>query len=92
MSEKAETATSRNGAAGLTPQTAVHRTGHKRHPTGAPPPLPHPFAITTAAWLILALAVLASAFLVSLHCRRSGSITGSVPGCFASWLESGRPG
>jgi membrane-associated phospholipid phosphatase len=67
MSEKAETATSRDGAAGLTPQTAAHRTGRKRRPTGAPPPLPHPFAVSTAAWLILALAVLATAFLVSLH-------------------------
>ena len=67
MSEKAETATSRDGAAGLTPQAAAHRTLRKRRPTGAPPPLPHPFAISTAAWLILALAVLATAFLVSLH-------------------------
>ncbi|MCW2906676.1 MAG: rane protein of unknown function, putative kinase domain [Actinomycetia bacterium] len=64
MSEKAETVTSPDGPAGLTPATAAHRT---RRPTGAPPPLPHPFALSTAAWLILALAVLAIAFLVSLH-------------------------
>jgi membrane-associated phospholipid phosphatase/tRNA A-37 threonylcarbamoyl transferase component Bud32 len=67
MSEKAETVTSPDGPAGRTPATAAHRTGHHRRPTGAPPPLPHPFALSTAAWLILALAVLAIAFLVSLH-------------------------
>ena len=67
MSEKAEAITSRGSAADLTPQTAAHRSGRRRRPTGAPPPLPHPFAFSTAAWLILAIAVLATAFLVSLH-------------------------
>ena len=67
MSEEAETVISPDSPVNLTPGTAVHRTGRQRRPTGAPPPLPHPFAITTAAWLVLALAVLAVAFLVSLH-------------------------
>ena len=67
MSEEAETVISPDSPVNLTPGAAVHRTGRQRRPTGAPPPLPHPFAITTAAWLVLALAILAVAFLVSLH-------------------------
>jgi len=67
MSEEAETVISPASPVNLTPGAAVHRTGRQRRPTGTPPPLPHPFAITTAAWLVLALAVLAVAFLVSLH-------------------------
>ena len=67
MSEEAETAISPDSPVNLTPGAAVHRTGRQRRPTGAPPPLPHPFAVSTAAWLVLALAVLAIAFLVSLH-------------------------
>jgi membrane-associated phospholipid phosphatase len=67
MSEEAETVISPDSPVNLTPGPAVHRTGRQRRPTGAPPPLPHPFAITTAAWLVLALAVLAVAFLVSAH-------------------------
>jgi membrane-associated phospholipid phosphatase len=67
MSEKAETVTSPDSPAAHPPPTAAHRTGRQRRPTGAPPPLPHPFALSTAAWLVLALAVLAIAFLVSLH-------------------------
>jgi len=67
MTEKAETATARDGPPDLAPGTAARRTGRQRRPAGAPPPLPHPFALSTAAWLALALAVLASAFLVSLH-------------------------
>jgi tRNA A-37 threonylcarbamoyl transferase component Bud32/membrane-associated phospholipid phosphatase len=67
MSEEAETVISPDSPVNLTPGAAVHRTGRQRRPTGAPPPLPHPFTITTAAWLFLTLAVLAVAFLVSLH-------------------------
>jgi hypothetical protein len=36
-------------------------------PTGAPPPLPHPVAITTTAWLVLAALVLAGAFVAAQH-------------------------
>jgi tRNA A-37 threonylcarbamoyl transferase component Bud32/membrane-associated phospholipid phosphatase len=67
MSEEAETVISPDSPVNLTPGAAVHRTGRQRRPTGAPPPLPHPFAVSTAVWLVLALAVLAIAFLVSLH-------------------------
>ena len=67
MTEEAKTDTARDGPPALGPGTDVHRTRRQRRPTGAPPPLPHPFAISTAAWLFLALAVLATAFLVTLH-------------------------
>ena len=67
MTEEAKTDTARDGPPVLGPGTDVHRTRRQRRPTGAPPPLPHPFAISTAAWLFLALAVLATAFLVTLH-------------------------
>ena len=87
MSEKAETANSWDGAAALTPQTAAHRTGRKRRPTGAPPPLPHPFATSTALWLILALAVLGIAFLVSLH-----SPALRVDDRFSTWVLRGLAG
>jgi membrane-associated phospholipid phosphatase/tRNA A-37 threonylcarbamoyl transferase component Bud32 len=45
--------------------TAVQRERRQRRPTGAPPPLPHPIAISTTAWLLLAVVILASAFLIS---------------------------
>jgi membrane-associated phospholipid phosphatase len=45
--------------------SAVQRTRRQRRPTGAPPPLPHPIAISTTAWLLLAVVILAGAFLVS---------------------------
>jgi serine/threonine protein kinase len=43
------------------------RTGRQRRPTGAPPPLPHPFRVTTTAWLLLAVAIVTCAFLFSQH-------------------------
>jgi membrane-associated phospholipid phosphatase/tRNA A-37 threonylcarbamoyl transferase component Bud32 len=81
MSEKAETMTSQHDQADLASGTAVHRTSRQRRPTGAPPPLPHPFAITTAAWLFLAVLVLAVAFLVSLHAP-----TLRVDDRFSTWV------
>ena len=47
------------------PGSPVQRTRRQRRPTGAPPPLPHPIAITTTAWLLLAVIILAGAFVVS---------------------------
>ena len=44
---------------------AVHRTHRQRRPTGAPPPLPHPIAISTTAWLVVAVIIVAGAFLFS---------------------------
>ena len=45
--------------------TAVQRPRRQRRPTGAPPPLPHPIAVSTTAWLLLAVVILAGAFLFS---------------------------
>ena len=66
MTENAGTVTPLDGTAVPSPGPAVRRTSRRR-PTGAPPPLPHPVTISTTAWLILAVAVLAGAFLVSVH-------------------------
>ena len=41
------------------------RTARQRRPTGAPPPLPHPFTVSTTAWLVLAAVIVACAFLFS---------------------------
>ncbi len=43
----------------------VRRTGRQRRPTGAPPPLPHRIAVTTAAWVALAAILVTGGFLVS---------------------------
>jgi len=37
----------------------------QRRPTGTPPPLPHPIALSTTAWVLLAMVILAFAFLFS---------------------------
>ena len=44
---------------------SAQRTARQRRPTGAPPPLPHPFRVTTTAWLVLAVLIVACAFLFS---------------------------
>ena len=49
------------------PGPAVRKARRQRRPTGAPPPLPHPFAVSTAAWLVLGAVVIAGAFLASQH-------------------------
>ena len=67
MNEKTETVTTRAGVAGLPPGPPVARTPRRRRPTGAPPPLPHPVSVTTRAWLILVVVVLAGAILVSVR-------------------------
>ena len=67
MSEKAETATTRAGIASLSPGTAVRRTPLRRRPTGGPPPLPHPVSVTTRAWLVLAVVVLAGVIVISVR-------------------------
>jgi tRNA A-37 threonylcarbamoyl transferase component Bud32 len=56
-----------NGPASLPPGPAVHKDRRQRRPTGAPPPLPHPFTISTTAWLVLGAVALAGAFLASQH-------------------------
>jgi membrane-associated phospholipid phosphatase len=44
---------------------AAQRARRQRRPTGAPPPLPHPIAVSTTAWLLLAVIIVAGAFLFS---------------------------
>ena len=67
VSEKAEAVTSRDGTAGRAPGPAM-QPGAPRRPTGAPPPLPHPVSVTTTAWLVAVVVVLAGAIaLVSLR-------------------------
>jgi membrane-associated phospholipid phosphatase len=56
-----------DGPASSPPGPAVHKTRRQRRPTGAPPPLPHPVALTTTVWLVLVAVVLAGAFVASQH-------------------------
>ena len=44
----------------------------QRRPTGAPPPLPHPFRVSTTAWLMLAVAIVACIFLFSANTQWLG--------------------
>ena len=93
MSEKTEAVTSQNGPAGFPPGPAAHRTRRQRRPSGAPPPLPHPFAISTAAWLFLAALALAGAVLstkyapsLRLDDRFSTWVLGLLAGIRTPWL------
>ena len=63
MSEHIGRAAAGDGRATVPPGPAVRKARRQRRPTGAPPPLPHPFAVSTAAWLVLGAVVLAGAFL-----------------------------
>jgi hypothetical protein len=45
---------------------AVSKARRQRRPTGEAPPLPHPVAIITTAWLVLAAITLAGAFAAGL--------------------------
>jgi membrane-associated phospholipid phosphatase/tRNA A-37 threonylcarbamoyl transferase component Bud32 len=71
VSEKAERTTAQVGpssppiAVGLPKDSPAQRAHRQRRPTGAPPPLPHPIAVSTTVWLILAAVSVAAAFLVS---------------------------
>jgi hypothetical protein len=68
VSEKAERTTAQAGppiAVGLPKDSSAQRAHRQRRPTGAPPPLPHPIAVSTTAWLILAVVSVAAAFLIS---------------------------
>jgi membrane-associated phospholipid phosphatase len=47
------------------PVSPAQRPRRQRRPTGAPPPLPHPVAISTTAWLLVAVVILTGAFLIS---------------------------
>ena len=67
MTENAGTVTPLDGTAAPSPGRAGRRPARRRRPTGAPPPLPHPVSVTATAWLVLAVAVLADAILVSVR-------------------------
>ncbi len=67
MSEKAETVTTQAGMASRSPGPAARRTTRRRRPSGAPPPLPHPVSVTTRAWLVLAVVVLAGVIVISVR-------------------------
>src|SRR5580693_2244166 len=67
LSEKTKTVTTRAGMASLAPGPAAARTPRHRRPTGAPPPLPHPVSVTTRAWLVLAVVVLAGVIVISVR-------------------------
>jgi tRNA A-37 threonylcarbamoyl transferase component Bud32 len=95
LSEKAETVTTRAGVASLPPGPAVARTPRHRRPTGAPPPLPHPVSVTTRAWLVLVVVVLAGVILVSVRApslRLDDQVNAAVLRLFARartpWLTS----
>ena len=65
MSEDIGREAAGDGRAGLPPGPAAGKAHRQRRPTGAPPPLPHRFTITTTAWLVLAAIALAAAFVVA---------------------------
>jgi tRNA A-37 threonylcarbamoyl transferase component Bud32 len=69
MSEDTERTVSPGGPPGNVP---AQRTARQRRPTGAPPPLPHPFRVSTTAWLVLAVAIVACIFLFSAHTQWLG--------------------
>jgi hypothetical protein len=61
MSEDTERTVSSAAPPGSVP---TQRTARQRRPTGAPP-LPHPVRVSTTAWLVLAVMIVACAFLFS---------------------------
>jgi len=71
MSESAERAPAPPGRGAPAAPTAqppsahVQETRLRRRPTGAPPPLPHPISVNTTAWVLLAVIIVACAFLFS---------------------------
>src|SRR5947209_782728 len=62
MSENTERTVAPAAPPGSVP---AQRTALRRRPTGAPPPLPHPVRLSTTAWLVLAVVIVACAFLFS---------------------------
>src|SRR5580704_14515945 len=71
MSESAERIPPPPGPGAPAAPTAQPRSPHvqetrlRRRPTGAPPPLPHPISVNTTAWVLLAVIIVACAFLFS---------------------------
>ena len=67
MSDNAWPMAAEDGQAGSPPGTVSAKARRQRRPTGAPPPLPHRFSITTTAWLLIAALALAGAFAAAQH-------------------------
>ena len=71
MSESAERTPAPPGSVAQAAPTAQPGSAHvqgmrlRRRPTGTPPPLPHPIAVSTTAWVLLAVVIVACAFLFS---------------------------
>jgi hypothetical protein len=93
LSEHTGRAAAGGGRATVPPGPAIRKGRRQRRPTGAPPPLPHPFAVSTAAWLVLGAAVIAGAFLASQHTpwlrvddRVSTAVLRSLAGTRTAWL------
>ena len=70
----------------MSEKTDVMTTPQRRRPTGAPPPLPHPVSVTTRAWLVLAVVVLAGVIVISVRApslRLDNQVNSAVLGLFA---------
>jgi tRNA A-37 threonylcarbamoyl transferase component Bud32/membrane-associated phospholipid phosphatase len=73
MSESTEHAPAPRGPvapatpAGQPGSAHVQGTRRQRRPTGTPPPLPHPISVNTTAWVLLAVVIVACAFLFSVR-------------------------
>src|SRR6516165_6475634 len=71
MSESAERTPAPPGSVAQAAPAAQPGSAHvqgmrlRRRPTGTPPPLPHPIAVSTTAWVLLAVVIVACAFLFS---------------------------
>ena len=67
MSEDIEPVATHDGQAARPPGSAAGKARRQRRPTGAPPPLPRPTFVTTAAWLVLVVVALTGATLTVLY-------------------------
>jgi len=89
---KAEAVTSGDGVAGVAPGPAVRPAARRRRPTGAPPPLPHPVSVSTTAWLVAVVVVLAGVIVVSVRAPSRGSMIRPTPRCCGFSRGRGRRG
>jgi tRNA A-37 threonylcarbamoyl transferase component Bud32 len=83
----------------MSEKTDVMITPQRRRPTGAPPPLPHPVSVTTGAWLVLAVVVLAGVIVISVRApslRLDNQVNSAVLRLFARartpWLTDAANG
>ena len=83
----------------MSEKTDVMTTPRRRRPTGAPPPLPHPVSVTTRAWLVLAVVVLAGGIVISVRApslRLDNQVNSAVLRLFARartpWLTDAARG